>query len=178
MSCLDRSAKETGLRQAINASLSAQRLHSARSLLTNCTYLEDELIEVYGIKIYGSPWYASPCTPLTPFLRQPRNDNWAFNLERGEALLSKWNAIPRGIDILLTHTPPLGIVTIVVGEVDRVAGHGDITRNGTHIGCVELLNTVIKRVRPKYHVFGLLHDGMRWWKVSNMCCSYRLRLHN
>lgn len=24
--------------------------------LTNCTYLEDESLELYGIKIYGTPW--------------------------------------------------------------------------------------------------------------------------
>lgn len=27
-----------------------------RKLLTNCLYLEDESVEVYGIKIYGAPW--------------------------------------------------------------------------------------------------------------------------
>ena len=27
-----------------------------RKYLTNCTYLEDSGAEIYGIKIYGSPW--------------------------------------------------------------------------------------------------------------------------
>jgi len=27
-----------------------------RQLLTNCIYLEEESIEVSGIKIYGAPW--------------------------------------------------------------------------------------------------------------------------
>lgn len=27
-----------------------------RKYLTNCIYLEDSAIDVYGIKIYGSPW--------------------------------------------------------------------------------------------------------------------------
>lgn len=27
-----------------------------RELLKNCTYLEDSSVEVYGIKVYGSPW--------------------------------------------------------------------------------------------------------------------------
>ncbi|VDP60222.1 unnamed protein product [Heligmosomoides polygyrus] len=57
--------------------------------------MEDSVIELFGITIYGTPW-------------QPRVDNWAFNLTRGQALLDKWNNIPAGVDVLLTHTPPLG----------------------------------------------------------------------
>ena len=73
------------------------------------------------------------------FIRQPICDNWAFNVPRGAMLLDKWNQIPRGIDILLTHTPPLG--------------HGDKGENGLHVGDVELLNSICKRIRPAYHVF-------------------------
>ncbi|XP_072389976.1 UPF0046 protein C25E10.12 [Diabrotica undecimpunctata] len=100
--------------------------------LTNCIYLEDSGIELYGIKIYGTPW-------------QPEFGNWAFNLERGEECLSKWNAIPNDVDILITHTPPLG--------------HGDLVCSGIRAGCVELLATVQQRVKPKYHVFGHIHEG-------------------
>jgi hypothetical protein len=35
-------------------------------------YIQDELIEVEGLRIYGSPW-------------QPEFCGWAFNLPRGEA---------------------------------------------------------------------------------------------
>lgn len=41
-----------------------------RQYLTNCTYLEDSALELYGIKIYGSPW-------------QPEFGGWAFNIPRG-----------------------------------------------------------------------------------------------
>lgn len=27
-----------------------------RQFLNNCIYLEDSMIELFGIKIYGSPW--------------------------------------------------------------------------------------------------------------------------
>ena len=37
----------------------------------NLIYLEDESIEIFGYKIYGSPY-------------QPEFCNWAFNLTRGE----------------------------------------------------------------------------------------------
>nr|CAI5821655.1 unnamed protein product [Callosobruchus analis]CAI5832278.1 unnamed protein product [Callosobruchus analis] len=113
-------------REAVNT-------QNIRQYLTNCTYLEDSGIELYGIKIYGSPW-------------QPEYNNWAFNLKRGAECLSKWNKIPDDTEILITHTPPLG--------------HGDLACSGVRAGCVELLNTVQKRVKPKYHVFGHIHEGM------------------
>ncbi|XP_070534012.1 metallophosphoesterase MPPED2-like [Ptychodera flava] len=53
--------------------------------------------------------------------------------------------IPEGIDILITHGPPLG--------------HGDKTMSEQRAGCVELLNTIQKRVKPKYHIFGHIHEG-------------------
>ena len=100
--------------------------------LTNCIYLEDCGIELLGFKIFGSPW-------------QPEFHNWGFNLERGAPLLKKWNQIPEGTDILVTHGPPVG--------------QGDLTLGGVRSGCVELLNTIRNRVRPKYHIYGHIHEG-------------------
>lgn len=34
----------------------AVRVVNVKQYLTNCIYLEDSLIEIYGIKIYGTPW--------------------------------------------------------------------------------------------------------------------------
>ncbi|KAK9496616.1 hypothetical protein O3M35_013099 [Rhynocoris fuscipes] len=100
--------------------------------LTNCVYLQDEAINISGLKIYGTPW-------------QPEFHRWAFNLPRGEECLKKWNLIPDDTDILVTHTPPIG--------------HGDLCCTGVRAGCVELLATVQRRVKPKYHVFGHIHEG-------------------
>lgn len=59
---------------------------------------------------------------------------------------SKWNLTWRkkikNIDCVL----PLGFRDWVPKELQRV-------------GCVELLNTVQRRVRPKLHVFGGIHEG-------------------
>ena len=37
--------------------LEAYGVKTVHDMLTNCTYLQDSLIEIDGIKIYGSPWY-------------------------------------------------------------------------------------------------------------------------
>ncbi|KAL3884291.1 hypothetical protein ACJMK2_024439 [Sinanodonta woodiana] len=109
---------------------------SVKELMTNCVYLQDSGVSVCGINIWGSPW-------------QPVFCGWGFNLERGQPLLDKWNLIPESTDILITHGPPIG--------------YGDRCFDGQHVGCVELLSTVQQRVRPKYHLFGHIHEdyGMK-----------------
>ncbi|CAH1777453.1 unnamed protein product [Owenia fusiformis] len=98
----------------------------------NWTYLFDSATEVYGIKIYGSPW-------------QPIFGWWAFNERRGDRILYKWDKIPADTDILMTHGPPLGFC--------------DETRGKDRAGCAELLTTIQKRVKPKYHCFGHIHEA-------------------
>jgi Icc-related predicted phosphoesterase len=100
----------------------------ARSLMTGCTYLQDEMVTVEGLKIYGSPW-------------QPWFCDWAFNEVRGKRIKEKWDRIPENVDILVTHGPPQGILDTVHGE---------------HVGCEELLKA-IQRVQPRLHVFGHIH---------------------
>ncbi|XP_060573835.1 metallophosphoesterase MPPED2-like [Ruditapes philippinarum] len=107
-------------------------VQNVKELMTNCVYLEDAGIDVCGVHIYGSPW-------------QPRFCDWGFNLDRGMECLKKWNLIPENTDILVTHGPPIG--------------HGDMCFDGNRAGCVELLSTIQKRVKPKYHIFGHIHEG-------------------
>ncbi len=104
---------------------------SRRILADCCTYLEDSEVTVDGLRFYGSPW-------------QPQFYDWAFNLERGEAIRAKWDLIPAGVDVLITHGPPAGIL--------------DRTADGDEAGCEELL-AACDRVRPRLHVFGHIHEG-------------------
>lgn len=73
----------------------AVNTENMKQYLTNCVYLEDAGVELYGLKFYGTPW-------------QPEFCRWAFNLPRGKACLEKWNLIPQDCDVLITHTPPVG----------------------------------------------------------------------
>ena len=95
------------------------------------TYLEDSMTIAMGLCIYGSPW-------------QPAFCNWAFNLKGGEAAVAKWDEIPEQVDVLVTHGPPFGI--------------GDQCLDGSRAGCRHLLSRV-QVFRPKYHVFGHIHEG-------------------
>ncbi|CAL4087678.1 unnamed protein product, partial [Meganyctiphanes norvegica] len=106
--------------------------HDPHEVLSNAIYLQDSSVTIMGIKIYGAPW-------------QPVHFRNAFTLERGKPLQEKWSLIPEDTTILITHGPPYG--------------HGDKVRSGDHVGCFDLILTVQNKVKPKYHVFGHIHEG-------------------
>jgi Icc-related predicted phosphoesterase len=108
----------------------------AESLVTNAVYLRDSAVIIEGLKFYGSPW-------------QPRFMHWAFNLSRGAEIRRKWDLIPEDTDVLITHGPPNGILDLVPR---------DLTGTFENTGCEELARAV-KRIKPRLHVFGHIHEG-------------------
>ncbi|HEX3764023.1 MAG TPA: metallophosphatase domain-containing protein [Kofleriaceae bacterium] len=108
---------------------------AARAMFAGAHYLEDSEVTLDGVRFHGSPW-------------QPAFNDWAFNLPRGPALAAVWARIPRGVDVLITHGPPVGI-----GDCTSVAGR---------TGCADLLARV-EEVAPRLHLFGHIHqDGGVW----------------
>lgn len=101
-----------------------------KSLLQNATVLINEEITVLGLKIWGSP-----VTPLY---------GGAFGLISAADRRKLYRDTPTGLDLLVTHGPPYGIL--------------DYAPNGIHHGCRELLKTV-ERVKPRIHVFGHIHGA-------------------
>jgi Icc-related predicted phosphoesterase len=99
----------------------------------NVHYLFENGITIKGIKFWGTPY-------------QPTYNNRAFNLQRGsKELKAKFDKIPYDLDVLITHSPPYGILDI--SEVDN-----------QHAGDEELLRVVLDR-KPKVHIFGHIHGG-------------------
>lgn len=100
----------------------------------NIIYLENSETTIDGIKIWGSPY-------------TPSFNNWSFNKARHK-LHEIWDLIPEDTDILVTHGPPKGVL--------------DLTENydGTleMCGCSNLFKQVTQRVKPKYHMFGHIHN--------------------
>jgi len=102
-----------------------------RMLPQNVYYLCNSNINIEGLNIWGSP--------VTPTFF-----NWAFNVDRGKDIAKYWSEIPNATNILITHGPPYGIL--------------DLTKAGINAGCEELLKKV-KSIKPKYHLFGHMHEG-------------------
>ena len=89
-------------------------------------YLQDSSVVIDGVKFYGSPW-------------QPAFCNWAFNLPRGDRLAAVWSQVPDDTDVLITHTPPAGILD-----------------SAERVGCSDL-TARIERLQLRLHVFGHVH---------------------
>jgi len=85
-------------------------------------------VEIGGVKLYGV---------CTTFMDIQRHSNYQV---RSEA----WETIPEGLDVLITHMPPFGVL--------------DANEEGIAIGCPMLLNK-LSETMPKYHLFGHCHEG-------------------
>lgn len=106
----------------------------------NIFYLEDSGIEINNIKIWGSP-----VTP--PFM------NWAFMRDQNR-IKKHWEAIPKDVDILITHGPPYGIL--------------DYSNYGhEHTGCKTLKEKVFE-IKPIVHAYGHIHEGYGIEKHNNI----------
>ena len=101
------------------------------SLSNEATLLQDQLLEWEGLSIYGSPWI-------------PDLPHFAYHL-RADELLAKWQAIPSNIDILITHTPPWGVLDLRSKHISS-------------LGCRHLADE-LKRIKPRLHVFGHVHES-------------------
>lgn len=97
-------------------------------------YLEHESIVIEGIKIFGSPY-------------TPTFGSWFFMVNTWK-MDKYWSAIDKDTDILVTHGPPYGILDLTI----------DRNRDLKLCGDKSLLNHV-KEIKPKYHVFGHIHDN-------------------
>lgn len=90
--------------------------------------LVDSGVEIEGNKIWGSPWTR-------------KYGSWAWMVDRSR-LNRIWDLIPRDTDILVTHSPPEGILDFV---------------NGDHEGCEHLMQAVME-IKPKLMLFGHIHS--------------------
>jgi Icc-related predicted phosphoesterase len=97
-------------------------------------YLENSLIEIQGIKIWGSP--------ITP-----QFGNWSFMKSRHK-MDELWKNIPNDTDILIVHGPAKGILDLSWSKDGCLE----------YCGCKSLFNHTL-RVKPKIFQFGHIHDG-------------------
>ena len=108
-----------------------EKTHNLMIVPSEIHLLIDTGVEIEGIKFWGSP--------VNPGL-----NNWAFNRERGKQIRKHWDLIPQDTQILITHTPPHGILD----EID----------SGINLGCEELAH-ILPSVQPDYHLFGHVHPA-------------------
>ena len=101
-----------------------------------CTYLVDEVVEVDGLRIFGSP-------------RSPEFMGWAFPVFPDD--LRYWDRSmhkacgTQPVDVVVTHGP--------------VPGHGSVCDNGADAGDKFLIQTLQTKYIPALSVAGHVHEG-------------------
>lgn len=131
-------------------------------MITNGTYLLNSGVDIEGIKIWGSP--------LTPTFKGMRG-GLTFHADRdGKAMKRTWQGIPKNLDILITHGAPFRVLDYVVSGSDAGKNVGDA-----------VLAEKVKQRKPKYHIFGHIHEGYGTVKVGRtkfINCSVVNELYN
>jgi len=105
-----------------------ERLKAVDQPFQNAVYLQDRAYIYEGKCFYGAPW--------TPDL-----SGHAFYRSDAELQLA-WQSIPANVDVLITHTPPAGIL--------------DVSSRGLKLGCRHLAKQM-SVVSPQFHCFGHVH---------------------
>lgn len=106
---------------------STESIKELISSYCNIHFLIDQEIIIDNVKFYGTPW----CGGESKIMK-----HWGFYIESGKK--SVFGKIPSDTDILISHSPPFGILD-----------------NG--LGSRSLLERV-KDVRPVFHLFGHIHE--------------------
>jgi len=128
---------------------------NVKKLFTNVIYLENDLVEIEGLRIYGSPF-------------SPEFNNWSFSYQR-RSLEAKniWSKMSYDLDILVSHCPSYGIL--------------DRNLQDERCGC-EILQREIAIKQPRVHVFGHIHGeygcinqcGIDFYNVSVLNEDYKI----
>lgn len=86
-----------------------------------------------GLRFWGSPF-------------TPRYGDWAYMKDRG-TINRIWDNIPDGLDVLVTHGPPYGILDATYARNNKVE----------LVGCSALRKRVA-RAAPRFMMFGHVHS--------------------
>ena len=99
-------------------------------------YLENESIEIDGIKFYG--------TPYTPYFQ-----DWAFMKKRNK-MQQVWDSVPNNTNVLIAHCAPKGMLDLRPSTQKK--------NQFELVGC-ESMRDMIYEKRIKYILFGHIHDN-------------------
>ena len=108
----------------------------AKGLLKDCVYLENSGCTIMDLNIWGYP-VSDTGGVEGAFVYDSKN-----NEEKIKSFLEK---IPGNIDILVSHGPPYGIL--------------DKIHDNTNVGCKILRDYVFNKIKPRYHIFGHIHES-------------------
>lgn len=111
-----------------------------KSVPPNFHLLIDESVEIYGLQIYGTPW--------VPTI----DGRWCFEGSDND-IGDYFSLIPKGIDVLLSHTPPF----IKYKSIDQSLAFAP-EHQLCHFGSKTLKDAIVAR-SPSVVLCGHIHSG-------------------
>lgn len=110
----------------------AMTVERARQCCANAgvLYLEHQELLIDRLRVFGTPW-------------QPHYKSMAFNADDA-ARRRLFGQVPQGIDILVSHCPPAGVL--------------DVNDKQQSCGC-PVLAEHLETIDPRLHVFGHIHKS-------------------
>ncbi|MEM0988617.1 MAG: metallophosphatase domain-containing protein [Pseudomonadota bacterium] len=115
-----------------------QRIRVDDQPFVNATWLHERAITLRGVTFYGTSW--------VPELR-----GFAFYAD-DHVLKAAWARIPNEVDVLVTHTPPKGVL--------------DVSSAGHVLGCPYLARW-LEQTAPRVHCFGHVHAAAGYERRGN-----------
>lgn len=97
-------------------------------------YLENDSVEIDGIKFWG--------TPITPTF----GTGWAWNKKR-EKMNDLWKSMPEDTDVVVSHGPPKGVLDLSYNRMNELE----------FCGCTAMKKNML-RLQPKAVLFGHIHN--------------------
>lgn len=98
-------------------------------------FLNKDEVVIDGIKFYGDPI-------------MPRFGDWCYMTDRAKTV-RHWDLIPTDVDVLLTHTPPKGVLDLSEDRYHSIEMCGDSA----------LYKKILKLPNLKLHCFGHIHHN-------------------
>lgn len=128
------------------------RLRESDFLEAGIIYLNMSSITIEDLVIYGSPY--------TPSFGK----GWAYNKSRTR-ISDIWQDIPKNVNILITHGPPLGHLDLAFDKE---------TNEIKQVGCHNLRERIDNNQFPllKLHCFGHIHENKK------LLSNHGIKIHN
>ncbi len=113
---------------------------NVKRFTSNLHLLCDKRAKILDVKFYGTPWVPTV------------NGMWAYEMDDID-LEDRFGRIPKGLDVLVSHTPPLGL------NPDQYDVSLKNPRNSReHLGSVALLHAINSK-KPRCVICGHIHTG-------------------
>jgi len=101
----------------------------------NISYLENDYVTIDNIKFFGSP-------------NTPNFGSWWFMKDRAK-MDKHWKKVDEDVDVFICHGPPKTILDLSYDRVHKLE----------YCGCSSLRNHILNRIKPKYCLFGHIHNN-------------------